>query len=30
MTNEKAIIDNKKIAHVLQNLKYYLDGGLFD
>ena len=30
MKNEKVMIDNKKIAHVLQNLKYFLDRGLFD
>ena len=30
MNNENVMIDNKKIAHVLQNLKYFLDGGLFD
>ena len=30
MKNENVMIDNKKIAHVLQNLKYFLDGGLFD
>ena len=30
MKNEKVMIDNKKIAYVLQNLKYFLDRGLFD
>ena len=27
MKNEKALIDNAKIRHVSQKLKYYLDGG---
>ena len=30
MKNENVMIDNNKIAHVLQNLKYFLDGGLLD